>query len=66
MCRRAGSPSWRVRKGTRRSHPCEVYLAAAELGPVLVDKVERGPDKGAGGVDEVLWPVIFWERSGAK
>ena len=32
-----------------RRIPAEVYLAAAELGPVLVDKVKRGPDKGAGG-----------------
>jgi hypothetical protein len=43
--------------------PAEVYLAAAELGPVLVDKVKRGPDKGAWRVDEVRSPVIFWERS---
>jgi hypothetical protein len=43
--------------------PLEVYLAAPELGPVLVDKVKRGPDKGAWRVDEVRSPVIFWERS---
>jgi hypothetical protein len=43
--------------------PLEVYLAAAELGPVLVDRVKRGPDKGAWRVDEVRSPVIFWERS---
>jgi hypothetical protein len=43
--------------------PSEVYLAAAEFGPVLVDKVKRGPDKGAWRVDEVRSPVIFWERS---
>jgi hypothetical protein len=43
--------------------PPEVYLAAAELGPVLVDKVKRGPDKGAWRVDEVRSPVIFWGRS---
>jgi hypothetical protein len=43
--------------------PPEVYLAAPELGPVLVDKVKRGPDKGAWHVDEVRSPVIFWERS---
>jgi hypothetical protein len=43
--------------------PPEVYLAAPELGPVLVDKVKRGPDKGAWRVDEVRSPVIFWERS---
>jgi hypothetical protein len=43
--------------------PPEVYLAAADFGPVLVDKVKRGPDKGAWRVDEVRSPVIFWERS---
>lgn len=43
--------------------PPEVYLAAPELGPVLVDRVKRGPDKGAWHVDEVRSPVIFWERS---
>ena len=43
--------------------PPEVYLAAADLGPVLVDKVKRGPDKGAWRVDEVRSPVIFWGRS---
>ncbi len=44
--------------------PQELYLAAPELGPVLVDRVKRGPDKGAWRVDEVRSPVIFWERSG--
>ncbi len=43
--------------------PPEVYLAAPALGPVLVDRVKRGPDKGAYRVDEVRSPVIFWERS---
>ena len=43
--------------------PAELYLAAPELGPVLVDRVKRGPDKGAFRVDEVRSPVIFWERS---
>ncbi len=40
----------------------DVYLAATELGPVMVDKVKRGPDKGFWRVDEVRSPVIFWER----
>jgi hypothetical protein len=39
------------------------YLAAKQLGPVLVDKVKRGPDKGAWRVDEVRSPVIYYERS---
>jgi hypothetical protein len=41
----------------------DVYLAAADIGPVLVDSVKRGPDKGSWRVDEVRSPVIFWERS---
>ena len=41
----------------------ELYLAASALGPVLVDPVKRGPDKGQWRVDEVRSPVIFWERS---
>jgi hypothetical protein len=41
----------------------ELYLAATAIGPVLVDKVKRGPDKGAWRVDEVRSPVIFLERS---
>jgi hypothetical protein len=43
--------------------PPELYLAASDLGPVLVDRVKRGPDKGHWRVDEVRSPVIFWERS---
>ncbi|MGQ0504114.1 MAG: hypothetical protein ACT4TC_02240 [Myxococcaceae bacterium] len=38
------------------------YLAASELGNVLVDKVKRGPDRGQWRVDEVRSPVIFFER----
>jgi len=43
--------------------PPELYLAAADLGPVLVDRVKRGPEKGHWRVDEVRSPVVFWERS---
>jgi hypothetical protein len=43
--------------------PPELYLAAVDLGPVLVDKVKRGPDRGHWRVDEVRSPVMFWERS---
>ena len=42
--------------------PDAVYLAASELGPVQVDKVKRGPDKGSWRIDEVRSPVIHWER----
>jgi hypothetical protein len=40
-----------------------LYLAATECGPVQVDKVKRGPDRGAWRVDEVRSPVIYYERS---
>jgi hypothetical protein len=43
--------------------PSELYLGAADLGPVLVDRVKRGPDRGSWRVDEVRSPVVFWERS---
>jgi hypothetical protein len=39
-----------------------LYLAASAIAPVQVDKVKRGPDKGAWRVDEVRSPVIFYER----
>lgn len=39
------------------------YLAASQIGPVLVDRIKRGPDKGAWRVDEVRSPVIYFERS---
>ncbi|HZH04265.1 MAG TPA: hypothetical protein VEY30_10795 [Myxococcaceae bacterium] len=39
------------------------YLVASEIGPALVDKIKRGPDKGAWRVDEVRSPVIYFERS---
>jgi hypothetical protein len=42
--------------------PEELYLSATEVGPVLVDPIKRGPDKGFWRVDEVRSPVIFWER----
>ncbi len=41
----------------------DVYLVASDIGPALVDKIKRGPDKGSWRVDEVRSPVIFWERS---
>jgi hypothetical protein len=40
-----------------------LYLAASQVGAVQVDKVKRGPDKGAWRVDEVRSPVIYYERS---
>src|SRR6478735_3590559 len=41
----------------------DMYLAAAEIGPVLVDAIKRGPDKGFWRVDEVRSPVIYYDRS---
>jgi hypothetical protein len=41
----------------------EAYLAASEIGAVLVDKLKRGPDKGFWRVDEVRSPVVFYARS---
>ncbi|MBN1203294.1 MAG: hypothetical protein JXB05_00020 [Myxococcaceae bacterium] len=40
----------------------DLYLVASEIGPAIVDKVKRGPDKGAWRIDEVRSPVIFLER----
>lgn len=60
-------PDWKPFKATAqaldRLPEEDMYLAASEIGPVLVDKVKRGPDKGAWRVDEIRSPVIFFERS---
>ncbi len=40
----------------------DLYLAATDIGPVQVDKMKRGPDKGHWRVLEVGSPVIYWER----
>jgi hypothetical protein len=60
-------PNWKpfvAHEETWEKLPADVsYLAASTLGPVLVDKVKRGPDKGAWRVDEVRSPVIYFERS---
>lgn len=39
------------------------YLALEQLGPVLANKIKRGPDRGLWRVDEVKSAVIQWERS---
>ena len=41
----------------------ELYLCASDIGPALVDKIKRGPDKGFWRIDEVRSPVIFLQRS---
>jgi hypothetical protein len=59
-------PDWRPFKpavDNLSQMPLEVYLAATDLGPVQVDRVKRGKDKGAWRIDEVRSPVIYWERS---
>ena len=40
----------------------DLYLVASEIGAAIVDKVKRGPDKGAWRIDEVRSPVIYFER----
>ncbi len=59
-------PDWKtfeVGEETRDRLPEDaLYLAAADSGPVRVDKIKRGPDKGAWRVDEVRSPVIYLER----
>lgn len=58
---------WNPFKATAASVPRlpeeDLYLGASAIGAVLVDKVKRGPDKGAWRVDEVRSPVIYLERS---
>ena len=39
------------------------YLAAEQLGPVIVHPVKRGPDKGLLEIEEVPSPVLHYERS---
>ena len=39
------------------------YLGAPRIGPITVDKIKRGPNKGQWMVFEVVSPVIHLERS---
>ena len=60
-------PNWQPFRASPKSYDQlpeeDVYLVASDIGPALVDKIKRGPDKGNWRVDEVRSPVIFWERS---
>ena len=60
-------PDWRPYLANEAAIPNlpedALYLAEPQGGPVLVDKVKRGPDKGAWRVDVVRSPVIYCERS---
>src|SRR3954465_656867 len=67
VCPRRVPPDWVAFRASAAAHEQlpeeEVYLCASDLGPALVDKVKRGPDKGYWRIDEVRSPVIFWQRS---
>ncbi|WP_373047843.1 hypothetical protein [Vulgatibacter sp.] len=39
------------------------YLGAPQIGPITVDKVKRGPNKGKWMIFEVVSPVIHYQRS---
>ncbi len=39
------------------------YLGAPEIGPITVDKVKRGPNKGKWMIFEVVSPVVHYQRS---
>lgn len=39
------------------------YLGAPEVGPITIDKVKRGPNKGKLMILEVVSPVIHYSRS---
>jgi len=39
------------------------YLGAPQVGPITVDKVKRGPNKGKWMIFEVVSPVIHYRRS---
>ena len=60
-------PDWKPFRATADAVPRlpaeEAYLAASAIGPVEVDRVKRGPDKGHWRVDEVRSPVIYFGRS---
>ncbi|MDY7232015.1 hypothetical protein [Hyalangium rubrum] len=59
-------PDWEGFRASEENHPQlpeeDLYLVASDIGPAIVDKVKRGPDKGSWRIDEVRSPVIFMER----
>jgi hypothetical protein len=59
-------PDWETFRASQENHPRlpeeDLYLVAVSVGPAIVDKVKRGPDKGFWRIDEVRSPVIFMER----
>jgi hypothetical protein len=56
-------PFWASAETVPRLPEEAAYLAASDIGPVQVDRIKRGPDKGAWRVDEVRSPVLYYERS---
>ena len=63
-------PDWKTFRASQENLPQlpeeDLYLVASDIGPAIVDKVKRGPDKGFWRIDEVRSPVIFMERSPAR
>jgi len=59
-------PDWKTFVASEDAHDRlpedALYFAASELGPVQVDKIKSGPDKGSWRVDEVRSPVIYFQR----
>jgi hypothetical protein len=59
-------PDWEAFQASEENVPRlpeeDLYLVASEIGAAIVDKVKRGPDKGAWRIDEVRSPVIYFER----
>jgi hypothetical protein len=60
-------PDWKPPKVDEQALPLlpedAAYFAARELGPVIVDRVKRGPSRGSWRIDEVRSPVLYFERS---
>ena len=60
-------PDWkapRVDEGTvKLLEDPAYYLGAPQIGPITVDKVKRGPNKGKWMIFEVVSPVIHYRRS---
>lgn len=60
-------PDWKAFRANQANVPQlpeeDLYMVAVAVGPAIVDKVKRGPDKGFWRIDEVRSPVIFLERS---
>jgi len=60
-------PGWRAPRADEHVVPAldleAYYLAAEQLGPVVVHPVKRGPNKGMLEIEEIPSPVLHYERS---